>query len=190
MRRRRVTVNPCSCTRPISAARMGPPLSHAKANWALDPGPCFVLEGNLTPVVLALWEVCGSRESSVQCAVCSVQGAGKLNLNCWATLSLSDEPSVLSASPKGAALGLGLCTLEQAFSCASPAQTESRPSSAHLTVDCAKADRRLSVTTCAWRVGGSPDRRGAVEELATGAGEPLRPSRCPFSMRPVGSLPT
>lgn len=70
MRRRRVTVNPCSCGRPIMVARMGPPLSLAKTNWALDPGPCFVWEGNLTPVVLALWEVCGSSESQEQ-------GAGK-----------------------------------------------------------------------------------------------------------------
>lgn len=74
---------------------MGPPLSHAKTNWALDPGPCFVWEGNLTPVVLnplgTLWEQreqgAGSREQ------------GRLDLNCWATLSLSDEASVLSAFP-------------------------------------------------------------------------------------------
>lgn len=43
---------------------MGPPLSHAKAEWALDPGPCFVWEGNLTPVVLSLWEVCVGSEGS------------------------------------------------------------------------------------------------------------------------------
>lgn len=52
---------------------MGPPLSRAKTDWALDPGPCFVWEGNLTPVVLTLWEACGSsvRASSEE------QGAGR-----------------------------------------------------------------------------------------------------------------
>lgn len=56
---------PCSLDRPIRMTKMGPPLSHAKTDWALDPGPCLVWEGNLTPVVLALWEVCGSsREGS------------------------------------------------------------------------------------------------------------------------------
>lgn len=54
---------------------MGPPLSHAKSNWALDPGPCFVWEGNLTPVVLTLWEVLW--EQREQAASSKVQGAGK-----------------------------------------------------------------------------------------------------------------
>lgn len=83
---------------------MGPPLSHAKSSWALDPGPCFVWEGNLTPVVLTLWEVLW--EQREQAARCRVQG--RLDLNCWATLSLSDEASTLSAFPPGPALGLNL----------------------------------------------------------------------------------
>lgn len=107
---------------------MGPPLSHAKASWALDPRPCFVWEGNLNPVVLALWEVWEQREQREQGALCREQG--RLNLNCWATLLLSDGLSVLSALPQGAALGLRFCILEQAFSCARPVrmQTELSPS--------------------------------------------------------------
>lgn len=55
---------------------MGPPLSRAKTDWALDPGPCFVWEGNLTPVVLTLWDVCGSSDSSGS-SRSREQGAGK-----------------------------------------------------------------------------------------------------------------
>lgn len=166
MRRRRVTVNPCSCGRPIREARMGPPLSHAKADWALDPGPCFVWEGNLTPVVLTLWEVCGRRRARSR-------GQGRLDLNCWATLSLSDEASALSAFPPPARLWVWIY-LEAGYFLLR-AQSECRPSPAPAPVivcEGGRANRHLSATTLAWVVNGSPGRRRAVEELATGAGEP------------------
>lgn len=81
---------------------MGPPLSLAKTDWALDPGPCFVWEGNLTPVVLnplgSLWEQreqgAGSREGST-----SIVG----QLYHYLMRLPSYQPF-----PLGAALGLGL----------------------------------------------------------------------------------
>lgn len=88
---------------------------------------------------------------------------GRLDLNCWATLSLSDEASILSASLPRRCFGFEFI-LKQAFSCESPVRMLAELGPA--PCDCVQAEGEQTPVchhmpdylTCGWLAG--PTRCG------------------------------